>query len=118
MSPTISCTFALIGSTGLSITLLAMAMPRHYAVLMKTSARTLRTSALRFTGWFMLLASLLIALTHWNGGFNLVFWSTLLGCHSFAAALLITYAGRLFRLMMAAAATSLVAGLLGLFVSI
>lgn len=118
MSPTISCTFALIGSTGLSITLLAMAMPRHYAVVMDSSASALRTSALRFTGWFMLLASLLIALSHWNGGISLVLWSTLLGCHSFAAALLITYAASLFRLMMAAAATSLVAGLLGLFASI
>lgn len=85
----------LAGLTGPALCFLALAMPRHNLAVFVTQSSPMRGQTLRLSGWFLLAASLLLAVTVSDGGVSLVSWFALLTVQAFAITMILTYAPRL-----------------------
>ncbi len=94
MSPLASF-WILAGMTGPAICLLALAMPRHGMKVFSIPTSKAREQGLRFSGWFLLIASFLAALGAEDGAVSLVSWFALLAVQAFAVTLILTYTPRL-----------------------
>jgi hypothetical protein len=84
----------IFGLSGLALTALALAMPRHSSRVFRRLPSGRSGRGFRFAGWSFLVISLAATWWRWDEGVSLVFWTASLALHGFALALVLAYRPR------------------------